>query len=442
MNLVERLLALFGLRLSPEALTRKANFFASKENVAGAVEHFKKALAADQMFVPAYDGLGRLYFRMGFRTEADREFAIADGLEKLQTDSPDVEAAVKMGWAMMDKGLYSLAVSKVEPLLKLNPRHPELLKVLGISYKVLGNDKRARELLRTGLERWPRVIDFYQHLGSLESKAGNMEEGERLLNISRLMAKAESDPLDTEARYHLGNLFHSCNQDDLAAEYLRQALAVDKEKIDHWMLLGECYLSAGLYPAAEDALRQASRLAPVDPRPHRLLAKVYQLMGRFDEGRQARELTAVLEAGQGEAESAQQGARFIKYLLAIGRSGEAEQRLQELMAKWPGDLDLKILQGRLIFRRKDYTEAIAVLQEVAQAKETLAEPHIWMALAYQRLGDPMSSLAEGQLATRLAPKSYAAYKVLGDILREQRKFGMAENAYETAEHLRPGKKEK
>ena len=63
-------------------------------------------------------------------------------------------------------------------------------------------------------------------------------------------------------------------------------------------------------------------------------------------------------------------------------------------------------------------------------------------MAFQRIGDKMSALAEGQLATRLAPKSHTAHKVLGDILREQGKFSMAENAYETAEHLKPSKKDK
>ena len=54
----------------------------------------------------------------------------------------------------------------------------------------------------------------------------------------------------------------------------------------------------------------------------------------------------------------------------------------------------------------------------------------------------MSALAEGQLATRLAPKSHVIHKIFGDILREQKKFGMAENAYETAENLRLSQKGK
>ncbi|MEW5725327.1 MAG: tetratricopeptide repeat protein, partial [Thermodesulfobacteriota bacterium] len=241
-----------------------------------AVEQYKKALSIDPLFVPAYDGLGKVYFRMGFRDEADREFAIADGLEKLKEDPGDLEAAVKMGWAMMNKNLHRHVVALLDPILKLNPRHPDLLKIMGLSYKSLGNDKAARQLLKTGVERWPKDPDFYQHLGGLEIKSGNREEGERLNNISRLISKIQADPMDMESRVELARLFMARNLYNEAAEYLRQAVSLDKEKSDYWYVLGECYQKAGLMPAAVDALKQAAKYAPVDPKPHKLISRLYQ----------------------------------------------------------------------------------------------------------------------------------------------------------------------
>jgi tetratricopeptide (TPR) repeat protein len=445
MGVIERLLALLGLRISPESLTKKAAQFAAREDVMAAVEQYKKALTADPLYVPAYDGLGKVYYRMGFRDEADREFAIADGLEKLKTDPSDVEAGVKMGRAMLDKGLNKQAAALLEPVWKAsnkNRTHPDLLKIMGVANKAIGSDKRARELFRLGLEKWSRDPDFYLHLSSLEIAEGNKEEGERLGNIARLMAKMRSDPGDATSRYNLGVLFYKRKLYNDAAEYLRQAVKIDDQNAGYWTFLGECYIQAGMHQVAVDAFKKAIKVAPADPQPHKLLSKVYHLMGKFDESRASKELAVVLDGGQNGASNPTQGARFVKYLLNIGQVNEAGEQLERMLEQWPDSLDLKVIHGRLLFRDKKYQEAVDVLKDVAEAKEKWAEPHLWMAMAYQRLGDSMSALAEGQLATRLAPKSHAAHKVLGDILREQKKFGMAENAYETAENLKPKKKGK
>ena len=150
MGLIDRILSLLGLRTSPSALTRKGLAYQAREDVVHAAENFKKALAADSLYVPAYDALGKMYFRMGLRDEADREFAIADGLEKLAKDPTNIDAAIKMGRAMMEKRLHKEAASLLEPVFKHHPRHSELMKILGLCYKTLGVGKRARELLKAG----------------------------------------------------------------------------------------------------------------------------------------------------------------------------------------------------------------------------------------------------------------------------------------------------
>lgn len=433
---------MLGMGTSPEALIKKAGDLAAKENIMGAVDAYKEALAKDPAFVPAYDGLGKMYFRMGFRDEAEREFAIADGLEKLKNNLDDVKAGVKMGRAMMDKGLVTLAVTNLEPVLEKHPRRPELLKVMGICYKALDDADRARELFRAGLDIRPTDADFYLQLGGLEIRAGNQKEGESLTNTARLLARCASDPNDETSRYNLGRLFFDRDLFDEAAVYLRQAVEIMPDYLEAWLLLGQTYRQLGLEPASVDALKQAGRLAPDDPRSQKALAEVLHEMGRFSESRSAKEIASILEGGGTGLQNPQQGARFLKYLLSIGKTEKTQARLNEFMAQWPDNLELNLIHGRLLFKEKRYEEALDVLKAIAAEKENMAEPHIWMAMAYQRLGDTMSALAEGQLATRLAPKSHAAHKIMGDIYREQKKFNMAESAYEVAENLRAAKDKK
>ncbi len=442
MNLFTWLLTVLGLGKSAAVLVKKADGMAAKEDVMAAVEAYKEAQGSDPEFVAAYDGLGKLFFRMGFRDEADREFAIADGLEALGNDPNNVEAAVKMGRAFMDKGLNSLSIRYLEPLLANHPHNTDLLKVLGLNYRNTDELKKGRECLRAGLDLRPCDPDFYMYLGQLEIKAGNKAEAENLLNISRLLSKALADPLDAQSRHELMRYFAARGLHNEAAEYGRQALQIAPENAEAWLYLAEVYQTQGLDPAALDALNQAARLLPEDPRPHKALGTLLHKMGRFADARSAKELAQVLEGGQDGPMDAQQAARYVKLLLGRGKQQEAEKRLEDYVRRWPESQDLLLLQGRALFKKKHFKEAAIILSQVAQEKEGWAEPHIWLAMCYQQMGDKMSALAEGQLAIRLAPKSHVAHKVLGDIYREQKKFSMAENAYEMAENLKASQKKK
>ena len=79
------------------------------------------------------------------------------------------------------------------------------------------------------------------------------------------------------------------------------------------------------------------------------------------------------------------------------------------------------------------------MQDVAKDDEKRVEPHILLALAYNRIGQNMAALAEGLLAVRLAPQNASAHQILANIYREQKRFTLAATSYETAERLRGGK---
>jgi tetratricopeptide (TPR) repeat protein len=436
MSLFKSLARLFGFSASPEKLTRRANRLQAKEEYMAALDVYKKALAADPMYTPAYDGLGRAYYRLGFREESDREFAIAEGLEKLTVNPEEPRLAVRMGQALSDKGLYKLIPHFLEPPLKKYPYNRELLRLLGSSYKALGNHKRGREILTAGIQRFPRDADFYSELAGLEIKHGNKKEGEQLAEIGRAILRIESNPGEAEYYYQLASLMAKRKQYAAAAEQMRSAIQITPRNGEYWLFLGKCYWQAGQRPAAADTLKKAVHLLPTDPRPSALLSKVYQALGRLEEARTMRQVSEVLRAGEDLPASAQAAVKYIKYLLSIGQREQAAKKLKDFQAAWPDDWELKLIEGRLLVKAKEYQAAIPILKEVAAHNKKWAEPHIHLSVAFQRLGDAMSSLAEGQLATRLAPKNPTIHKIFGDILREQKKFSMAENAYETAENLK------
>ena len=62
MGILRWLFTFFGLGTSPEALTKKAAGLAGKGDAMAAIEAYKQALSKDPLYVPAYDGLGKMYF--------------------------------------------------------------------------------------------------------------------------------------------------------------------------------------------------------------------------------------------------------------------------------------------------------------------------------------------------------------------------------------------
>jgi len=89
----------------------------------------------------------------------------------------------------------------------------------------------------------------------------------------------------------------------------------------------------------------------------------------------------------------------------------------------------------MLFQDNQLERTLEVMLEVANLNPQAAEPHLYMAMAYNRLGQNMNALAEGQLSTRLAPDNPESHKILGDIYRDQEKFSLASASYETSERL-------
>jgi tetratricopeptide (TPR) repeat protein len=122
-----------------------------------------------------------------------------------------------------------------------------------------------------------------------------------------------------------------------------------------------------------------------------------------------------------------------------GQEGSRKESLEWLergLARWPCHGELIITKVKILYNEYRYREAVNLLKRLISVKHDLAEPHMRMALRYQRLGNNMAALAEAQLATRLAPKIFTSHKISGDILKEQKKLSLANDAYEVADMIR------
>ena len=476
-DIFDNLLFSLGLQRKPGGMLRRANSLAHKGRLAEAVKWYRDYLTLRPLSVAGYDGLGRVYFRMGLSEEANREFTIADSLERILHNRDDVDAAAALAESFLERKQAKISVSLIEPVLIshfYSPGNTELLKTMGKVYTELRANKKMYQVYQAGLEQHPGDYEFHILKGQAEIKMGNIAEGERLVRWGRLMKKLKEDPRDANAkmamgemyikeqkldeglkqlresavllpdntgiRWRLFNLYQKQGNYDESLKYFLEIVALDPDNEDLQYRLADFYRKNKHKEEALEIYRELSDKRPRDPKPHAAQGELLTEMGSFEEGQKMSELAQTLQAGLKTNPNHVETVRFMKYLMATGQTQEGLQWLERGLAKWPYHGELVLTKVKILYNEYRYKDAVALLKRLISVKPDVAEPHIWIAMCYQRLGDNMAALAEAQLATRLAPKSFTAHKVLGDILKEQKKLSQANAAYEVAEMMRQGKK--
>ena len=251
-----------------------------------------------------------------------------------------------------------------------------------------------------------------------------------------LIASAALTPENTDLRWRLFNLFMKQSDIDSALKYFLEIVALDPDNDDLQYRLADFYRKHKRRPEALPIYKAMAEKYPRDPKPHTLWGTLLLEMGQIEEGKRLQELAKLLNIGQKPNPDHVETMAFMKHLFSLGRHAEACEWLDRGLSQWPYHGELVMIKVKILYNEYQYKEAVTYLKRLISVRPDVAEPHIWIAMCYQRLGDNMAALAEAHLCTRLAPKSYVAHKVLGDVLKEQKKLSQANAAYEVAEMMR------
>ena len=540
-DMFDRVVFSIGMQRKPGGMMRRAANLLMQGRLNEAVKWYRDILALRPLSVQAYDGLGRAYFRLGFTEEANREFSIAENLERILHNRDDLEAASALAQSFLDRKQGKMSISLVEPILISHfyaPDNTELLKTMGRVYSEMRLNKKVYQVYAAGLAQHPEDYEYHLLKGAAEQRMGHTAEGDRLIKWGNLMKRLQDNPRDYQAKLAMGEVRLKENNYDEGLKFMREAAALTPDNGSLRMTLGEMCLkenkiddglkfmaeaaalspeNAGLrmtigeicfkknrteegmkylaeaatlspentglrwrlynlymkqdnidqalkyfleivamdpdnddlqyrladfyrkHQRREDALAIYKAMAekyPREPKPHIMLGDLLFEMGQMEEGQRLRELAKLLSYGLKANPDHQETVAFMNYLFSIGRNAEAREWLDRGLSKWPYHGELVMLKVKQLYNEFQYKEAVNYLKRLISVRPDVPEPHIWLAMCYQRLGDNMVALAEARLCTRLAPKSYVAHKVLGDILKEQKKLSQANAAYEVAEMMR------
>lgn len=125
---------------NPNAQYQVGRYFQGQKRYEQAAEAYKKAIASDDGFVEAHNGLGVVYSLQGKYDAAVTEFVIAIGL------SPKASHLYNnLGHTFYLKGAYAEAVSALEQAASLDPGNARTMKNLGMAYAKAGEANKSQQ---------------------------------------------------------------------------------------------------------------------------------------------------------------------------------------------------------------------------------------------------------------------------------------------------------
>ena len=209
--------------------------------------------------------------------------------------------------------------------------------------------------------------------GEPPSSTGNQAAGS---HGSRPLALPDLARVDGPVRDQLQD-----RQATLAAVLSRPS-STDPEKAAAFGALALLLHAAEYYESAEPAYLNAQDLAPADSRWPSLLAHLHRSRG--DAPRAIAALTRVLELAPADVPALVWLGRSY---LDQGRAVQAEPLFVRANAAAPGTMAVLLGLGQSAIARKDFPQAIAVLEEAVRADPAAASIHSPLAMAYRELGD-------------------------------------------------------
>ncbi len=295
---------------------------------------------------------------------------ILDRLLRVAPQDPDVLQL--MGLAVRRLGDDAGAVAWFRRSLERRPRQPHVLRNLGNALDALGRRAEAADAYRESwrlqprdlqtacaladtllaLERYEEARDVFARSSRWHPDAPAVWIGlaralrrlERYEEAARALDRALSlDPDSFRAHYYRGTLLRDTGRADEAVAAFERCLAIDDGRPEVWYNYANALVEAGRPEQAVAAYRKAIRLRPLYRAAHDSLNRLLWQLERRDEFLESYRTTIATAADVDPAFHLE----YAHQLMLADRFDEAREVLDEALARHPGVAALHAERGRV-----------------------------------------------------------------------------------------------
>ncbi len=237
---------------------------------AEAADHYRRAIAIQPDYAPAYGNLGVTERAMG---EVDKAIQIYQQALSIKPDYPD--AHYNLANALLEKNQPAEAAEHFRIALKSIPDAAGVSNNLGIALAAQGKGADAIAAFRAAVASEPTSAVAHRNLGDSLSSAGQTAEA-----IAEFRRAVELDPNDPDAHYNFGVVLLDTGRFDDAIAEFRATLRITPQSPEAHNNLGIALGSKGNVDAAIEEFQKALALKPGFADAERNLATARAQRGR------------------------------------------------------------------------------------------------------------------------------------------------------------------
>jgi tetratricopeptide (TPR) repeat protein len=447
------------LRVDPrsvDAYYQLAQAALAQRDLKGAYASLEKAIELDPRRIDARLERGRLYIAARQFVQAEEEANSILQEEPKNVGAYQLLGAALIGQQKLDGALQSFSkVTELLPkdansyvnlaLVEINLRRfsdaekhlkqavatdPKSLQAnmdLANFYRLQNQLPQAQEALQAGILNNPDAPQLYVDWAEMLSNSGKITEADGVLNKLR-----NQMPKSLEATIAIGDFYAQRRDLDKALAEYQRGLSMSAGNLDIEKRMEELYLISNRTDEASKLDEQLMKQAPKD-----VLVSVNHGRLLLAQGKQQDALIALQKAVKDASDSA-----LAHYYLGVAywqteSLGQASSEFQEAVRVSPGfPLALQGL-ARLNLAQNHPSEAQVYAQELVQRFPVDMNNRLLLGGIYLREGK--SRLAEEQFlaASQLGPNQAAVHLDLGQLYFTEKKWTQAEKEFETAIQLDP-----
>ena len=175
------------------------------------------------------------------------------------------------------EGRYEDSLARCQAFLKLSPRHPDAMHLLGVLAMHQGRLDEAADTLRKTVKLSPKLADAYINLAHVYSLQQRWRERADTLKAALTLLPGHPQILSD-----IGKCYEYLSRWSEAADFYQKALAAGADPVGTWVNLSAVLLRIGRYDETEAAIASALARDPGNAMAHVNRAVLRDLQGDLD----------------------------------------------------------------------------------------------------------------------------------------------------------------
>jgi tetratricopeptide (TPR) repeat protein len=351
---------------------------------------FSNAIKLDKSFAPAYYELAKTYLKMD-----SLQPAYGALLKTIDLDPQNVDAHITLGNIYLAGHAIPKAEAQARDVLGINPNNADAYALLAGVAQGKGDTAEAIKNIQRALEIEPNRSSFHSALAILEVRNPDGEAGAE----QELTKAASLDPKSPTPHLLLAGLLEKKGDHQGAEQQLIAAIGADPKNLQARGALASLYIRTGDNAKAEQTLLQAVNDLPDVQGASTLLAEYYNKTGQMD---------------------------------------HAATVFQNLDSKYPKSFAIKLTYARILFEKKDYTQATSLASQLTKTDAGNPDVQTLNAMLLLNTGKIDDAFALLKKAVKDNPNSAQTQLLLARVASAKGDMATAEASYREASTINPG----